>query len=204
MKTSLPDKQMYFAGPAITSLDPTMQMHYRAMVQFPRDLGTIFLRLVDPASIGYLPYGSIAEFMEDVDLCFENSKRFCGAFPEFKWMCKITDELQKAFHKKRTGDSKKNTIESTSHFRQPPQPVSKPTQQRAKQKQHHHHHHQQPQQQQWVPAVLPRRQHVAMGGYGGTCEERFVKLLLGESVVRNNLQKAVSPQVCRTDVYVGL
>lgn len=66
------DKQRFFAVPVQAVLTPEEWDAYTAVVTQPRDLGTIQKSLEDSAD----SYATPAEFVADVNLCFDNAIMF--------------------------------------------------------------------------------------------------------------------------------
>ena len=81
----------FFKGPPETGLpDERLKMIYRTEVPHPRDLLTIRKDLESNK------YSSIMAFIEDVNLCFDNAKKFCKK--RFKVVYEAAVSLQKLFH----------------------------------------------------------------------------------------------------------
>jgi hypothetical protein len=66
------EKGKYFLVPAELTLTDEEREIYNSMIKDPRDLQSISEFLTQGK------YSSISEFKKDVDLCFDNSKKFCN------------------------------------------------------------------------------------------------------------------------------
>ena len=64
------DKVFYFLTPVRETLDPEEWITYTSIIEQPRDLATIEDTLKNDG------YGSLSAFCKDVDLCFENAKKY--------------------------------------------------------------------------------------------------------------------------------
>jgi hypothetical protein len=64
------DRVFYFVPPIRDVFDDTGWAEYTSEIEYPRDLTSIEQNLQSDS------YASLSAFCKDVDLCFENAKRF--------------------------------------------------------------------------------------------------------------------------------
>lgn len=82
-------KAQNFLTPALNQLGPEHKEIYRSLIKAPKDLGTILADL----RIG--KFSSISSFSKDVEMCFENAKKFCK--DRYPPIYRAALEIQKAF-----------------------------------------------------------------------------------------------------------
>ena len=84
----------YFAGPAMAVLAPSLQQMYELLIQRPRDLEMIRLKVSQGV------YNDVHDFADDVLLCFNNAKLFCSKYKDFKGVYDAAVTVSKHFQKR--------------------------------------------------------------------------------------------------------
>jgi hypothetical protein len=97
-----------FAGSAMDTLDPTMQLAYQEVISQPRDLEMIRAKIKQ----GF--YHTMDDFKADMHLCFDNSQLFCGMYPQFKHVVDLAKKTKDIFNKKYTTEAKAAAKKVTS------------------------------------------------------------------------------------------
>ena len=84
----------FFVGPAQAVLAPSLAARYQQLIEKPRDLEMISLKLQNGM------YQSLSDFGDDCTLCFANAKLFCSQYKEFKGVHDAAVTINKHFTKK--------------------------------------------------------------------------------------------------------